>query len=1789
MQMVAGQNMVSSDAASAALPQLLEMLTSNGDSQALCLHQLCAAQAARTPDAIAVLDETGQLSYRELDRRANQLAHYLRRRNVGPETLVGISVERSIEMVIGLLGILKAGGAYVPLDPEYPPERLRFMLHDAQVAVLLTQARLGDRLRDLEIPAIRLDADWPAIGQEPEQPPASGTSAANLAYMIYTSGSTGQPKGALNTHGAIVNRLLWMQDSYRLSADDRVLQKTPFSFDVSVWEFFWPLISGATLVLARPGGHRDSDYLIDLIRRQQITTLHFVPSMLAVFLNADGVASCTSIRQVFSSGEALSWDLQARFFQQLSAQLHNLYGPTEAAVDVTFWACDPESQEQTVPIGRPVANTQIYILDEHGQPVVGNMPGELYIGGVQVARGYHRRPDLTAEKFVPDPFSHPEGTRPGARLYRSGDLARFRDDGAIEYLGRLDQQVKLRGFRIELGEIEAVLRQHPAVRDAVVILREDQPGDKRLVAYLVEEQGAGGESRAAELRQLLQQQLPEYMLPSAFVVLDEFPLTPNGKLDRRALPAPGRTRADLTAAFVAPRTAIERGLAAIWSRLFGMEQIGIHDDFLELGGHSLLATQMIARIRQEWQISLALRSIFEARTIAELAPLLELQQHDAPKRALATIQPTPRDGALPLSYSQERIWFIQQLNPACRAYQFQATLRFSGELDIAALQRSLNVIVQRHEMLRTTFPALRGRPIQQIHAAWDVELPLVELQDLPIAERDQQLQQLMRAEINKPFDVTQLPLIRWTLFRLRPDEHLLLQVEHHLIHDGWSFNVLLQEILDLYTACVRQGSISVTEPLPPLPIQFADFAVWQRQWASSSEADAQAAFWKEHLKGAPMLLELPTDYPRPAMQRFVGAAPRLELAPDLCNQLRHLSRKEGVTLFVTLLSAFNLMLSRYSGQTELLVGSAIANRRLRETEPLIGMTVNNVVLRGNLAATQTVRDLLHHTRAAALAAYDHQDLPFDRVVEELQPPRDLSRNPLVQVMFSFHDSPLRDLAFPGLTTELTVALSNFSAKFDMNIIAIPRSEQRVGSGGPAGDEGITCVWEYNSDLFAPATIERMFGHYQTILTAFVQNPDQRLIDVPMLLPAEWQQILAWSQSPATLPADRWAHELVAEQAARAPEALALVSGQQRLSFAELNRRANQLARHLQTLGVGAHRETAVAVLMQRSPELLIALLAILKAGGCYVPLDPAYPRERLDYMLADSGAAIVLTHSALAEHLRARQPSSIQADRALLCLDQLGAMLDTYAASDLDHAVAGEHLAYIMYTSGSTGRPKGTAITQRGLAHYLLWSSTAYAIAAGSGMPVHSSIGFDLTVTSLFAPLIAGCPVTLLPEDQAIEALGTALAEQADFSAVKITPAHLDLINQTLPPAVAPGSTRALIIGGEALYGHSLSFWRENAPQTRIINEYGPTETVVGCCVYELGPDDSLTGAIPIGRPIADTQIYLLDRHGLPVALGVVGEVYIGGVQLARGYHGRPDLTAERFVPDPFSHPEGTRPGGRLYKTGDLARFRVDGTLEYLGRRDRQVKLRGYRIELGEIEAALQSYPGVQEAVVVAREDVPGDKRLVAYVTGEQGNRWPAGRTTEQTDEQANQGARKQPELEQQLRGFLRERLPAYMVPSAFVMIERVPLTVNGKLDLAMLPAPDADRPDLAAAFVAPETPEERALAEIWADVLRLERVGIHDNFFDLGGHSLLGTAIIAQILDRFQVELPLRTLFESPTVAGMAAALARQRQAAPIRRSTIQRVQRERQDLDALLAEIDQLSDEAAQALLDRTADRDA
>ncbi|NWC29196.1 non-ribosomal peptide synthetase [Pseudomonas tolaasii] len=1622
-----------------------------------------------TTDDTALVWQGGSLTFAQLHTQANRLAHYLRDKGVGPDVCVAIAAERSPQLLIGLLAIIKAGGAYVPLDPDYPTDRLAYMLHDSGVHLLLTQTALLEQLPTPEgvcviaMDSLHLDS-WPT------QAPGLHLHGDNLAYVIYTSGSTGQPKGVGNTHAALAERLQWMQATYALDATDVLMQKAPISFDVSVWECFWPLITGCRLVLAGPGEHRDPHRIAQLVQEHGVTTLHFVPPLLQLFIDEPLVAECTSLRRLFSGGEALPAELRNRVLAQLPAvQLHNRYGPTETAINVTHWHCRVEDGERS-PIGRPLGNVICRVLDEQLNPVPLGVPGELCIGGIGLARGYLGRTGLTAERFVADDQ--------GARLYRTGDRARWNADGVLEYLGRLDQQVKLRGFRVEPEEIEARLLALDGIAQAVVLVR-----DAQLIGYYTAPAGLDEHQVKASLAA----ELPEYMVPALLMRLDAMPLSPSGKLDRRALPEPVWQIRE----HVEPETPLQQQIAAIWREVLGLSRIGLRDDFFALGGHSLLATQIISRTRQACDVELPLRTLFEASELGAFAEQVCRFQAAGQRNQQTAIARVDRSQPVPLSYSQQRMWFLWQMEPDSPAYNVGGMARLRGVLDVGRFEAALQALIMRHETLRTTFPSVDGVAYQQVSAQTGLRMDWQDFTALNETECRQRLQQLADVEAHTPFNLETGPLLRACLVKAGEQEHYLVLTLHHIVTEGWAMDIFARELSALYEAFIDERE----SPLAPLPVQYLDYSVWQRQWLESGERQRQLDYWTAQLGHEHPLLELPGDRPRPPVQSHQGELYRFDLSDDLAARVRAFNAERGLTLFMTMTATLAVLLYRYSGQTDLRIGAPVANRIRPESEGLIGAFLNTQVLRCRLDGQMSVGELFEQVRHTVIEGQSHQDLPFDHLVEALQPPRSAAYNPLFQVMcnvqrWEFQQS--RQLA--GMTVEY-LANDARATKFDLNL-EVTDLDHRLG-----------CCLTYSTDLFDEPRIARMAEHWRNVLEALIADPLQRLSELPLLSAAEQrvlQDSLGAEKGQHRL--DQCLHQLFSQQAMARGDAPALTFAGETLNYRELDSRANRLAWMLRERGVGP--QVRVGLALPRSLEMVIGLLAILKAGGAYVPLDPEYPLDRLHYMIEDSGIGLLLSDAAMFEAL-----GELPATVACWCLEDDLPVLGNYPADALPSISLPQHQAYLIYTSGSTGKPKGVVVSHGEIAMHCQAVIERFGMRPDDCELHFYSINFDAATERLLVPLLSGAHVVLRAQGQWDAEEICALIRAHRITILGFTPSYGSQLAQWLATQQQTLPVRMCITGGEALTGEHLQRIRAAFRPEVFFNAYGPTETVV-MPLASLAPQhlEEGAGSVPIGSIIGDRVAYILDADLALVPQGAQGELYVGGAGLAQGYHERPGMTAERFVADPFA-----LNGGRLYRTGDLVRQRADGLVEYLGRIDHQVKIRGFRIELGEIETRLLEHEAVREAVVLAL-DSPSGKQLVAYLVSD-----------------AEHGA-----LRESLKTHLKAQLPDYMVPAHLIVLAGMPLTANGKLDRRALPQPDpeANRQQ----YVAPRSELEQTLAAIWCAVLNVQRVGLDDNFFELGGDSILSIQVVSRARQA-GIHFSPRDLFQHQTVQTLAAVATRTEQ----------------------------------------------
>jgi amino acid adenylation domain-containing protein/non-ribosomal peptide synthase protein (TIGR01720 family) len=1683
---------------------------------------LFAAQARRVPENLAVADKHEAWNYRDLDARSNQLAQYLRAHGIERGDAVAIYAHRSAPLVCALLGVMKAGAAFIILDPAYPASRHIACLDLAKPRGWLQMeaaGKLPDALEEylaaspplcrLSLPG-RAQADaqqW--LSEFSADDPQVSLCADDIAYVAFTSGSTGVPKGVLGRHGSLSHFIPWLRQTFGLAEADRFSLLSGIAHDPLHRDVFTPLQLGASICIPDPDDINVPGRVGEWMRRERISIAHLTPAMGQLITESapdEPFNEVPSLRYVFLVGDVLTKHDVARLRRLAPAvTCVNYYGSTETQRAVSYFVVpvEPLSSRETgleqgkeiLPLGRGIDDVQLLVLNAGGRLAGVGEAGEIFLRSPHLAQGYLGDEALTGERFIPNPFTGREGDH----LYRTGDLGRYLPDGVVEPLGRADQQVKIRGFRVELGEIEAVLGKHPSVSEAVVVVREDAAQNKHLVGYIVAHEGARSamahESRRAassDFRLYLQARLPDYMIPSAFVMLDALPLTPNGKVNRQALPAPAFA-AELEADAVAPRNPVEEVLASIWSAVLGLESLSVHDNFFALGGHSLLATQVIARVRAAFHVELPLRRLFELPTIAGMAGSIETAMKACDRLPVPPLAPTARGKDLPLSFAQQRLWFLDQLEPGNAFYNVGAAVRLTGRLNVAALSAGLAEVVRRHETLRTTFAEMDGQPRQVIAATLDVPLVIEELGALPAWEREPEVRRRATLELQRPFELARGPLLRLKLLRLGDDEHVALVTMHHIVSDGWSSGVLIKEMATLY----QSFNAAAPSPLPELRLQYADYAAWQREWLRGEVLEQELHYWTKQLSGAPAVLELPSDRPRPSVVSFRGAKRHFVIRDTLSAALKELSQRESATLFMTLLAAFNVLLHRYMQQADIVVGTPIAGRGHAETEGLIGFFVNTLVLRTDLSANPSFRRLLSRVREVTLGAYAHQDVPFEMLVERLQPARSLSHAPLFQVALTLQNAPAAALEAHDLVIS-PLEVESGTAKFDL-LLTLQDTEQ-----------GLRAFFEYSTDLFDAATIERMSAHFLNLLEGIVADPEESIAELPLLAATEQAQLLhEWNDAGTRFTPRLCLHQLFEAQAARTPDRVALTFEQEQLTYAQLNARANRLARYLRRAGVKP--ETLVGIYLEPSVEMVLGILGILKAGGAYVPLNPSHPRERLAFVLEDARIEVALTVEKLAGELP-------QAAGVRVLLDANRKAIAEESDENLEHRTTPDNLAYVIYTSGSTGEPKGVQVTHANVARLFDATEAWFSFDERDVWTLFHSYAFDFSVWELWGALLYGGRLVVV--SYWVSRSPEAFFELVCGERVTVLNQTPSAFRQFIQTALAASTDlqpqlRAVIFGGEALELKSLKPWVERFgdAQPQLVNMYGITETTVHVTYQRLTAEHILSapGSL-IGRPIPDLQVYVLDGLLQLLPVGVPGEMYVGGDGLARGYLNRPELNAERFIVNPFS----AQSGARLYRTGDFARYRADGVLEYLGRIDHQVKVRGFRIELGEIEAALVTHAAIDGAVVMAVNEASGTKSLVAYLVA---------------------SAESEPSVSE-LHGFLKDKLPEYMIPHSFIMLDCLPLTTNGKVDRQALLTLDRTRAGAIGGFVAAQTSLEQSLAKIWSEVLGLEKIGVHDNFFELGGDSILSIQIVSRARQA-GLQLTPKHLFQHQTIAELTSVVA--------------------------------------------------
>lgn len=1616
------------------------------------LHELIFQPINQYPDRIAVTSAGQALSYQELEAQVDHLARQLHRRGVGPDVIVGLCLQRSVNLIVSILAVLKAGGAYLPLDPTYPKERLNYMVADSRALLIVAEAGTIDRapagyiqLEDLQQEPIDLAMPLPSILGE------------HLAYVIYTSGSTGRPKGVAISHSNAVHSTRARHEFYSRPVQNFLLLSS-YAFDSSVAGIFWTLSHGGCLNIPAEEEYRDVPALARLIAKNAVSHLLALPSLYAQLLDESGLDSLTD---VIVAGEACPPTLIQKQAQLLpNAALHNEYGPTEA----TVWcvARTLEINDDPVPIGGAIPRMRAYVLNEELDLLPAGMSGELYIAGPGLARGYLGRPDLSAERFMPNPFA------PGERIYRTGDRVCWRPDGNLLFLGRVDHQVKIRGFRIELGEIEARLRENSALADVAVIVREDRPGEPRIVAYLVARATA---PTTDVLRSQLALALPEYLLPSAYVFLPGLPLTPNGKLDRKALPQPEQAERQ----YLAPRTVTESLIVAIWADVLGLAQVGVEDNFFQLGGHSLMATQVVSRLRQAFGVELPVRELFGSPKAAALARVVD-QQRQLPGAALPAVTPVPRTGSLPLSFAQQRLWFLSELEPDNPSYHIAGGVRLRGKLDDQALEMALQALHARHEILRTRFPVgTEGKPIQWVEESTRLHLTRIDLSSE--ADPESAAAAHARSEAQRPFDLQNGPLMRVCLQHLGTDYHHLIFTFHHIISDGGSTELLLGDLALFYAQALEQGK---TE-FPALDLHFGDYAVWQRQSLTETTLAGELAWWQEALGNEQPLLNLPGDYPRPSQSSGKGGLLRIRFPKELSISLKAFARSRNQTLFMTLEATFAALLARLSGQNDIRVGTPVAGRDRVELESVAGLFVNTVILRHDFSAAPSFSELVAAVREKVLDAHAHQQLPFERLVDKLAPERDLSHHPLFQVMFDFQAERYHSLkGLPGLEADL-FAIDTGTSKFDLSLSCLEQ------------DDYIEAVFEYSRDLFEPETVARLAEHYVALVAAALNAPEHPLADLPLLSTA---QAKALSPSPIkAMPFDLGFPVLFEQCVAQYGDHLAVSDGTRQLSYRELATAAKALAARLQA--AGAMQDTNVAILAPRGTAYLTAIVASFYAGAAYLPLDIHLPFPRLQTMLAQAKPSVlVATDAAQAQTLLAgekHQPPVVLVDAGLPgeAVQQVATHVD--------------QLAYVIFTSGSTGTPKGAMVTQAGMLNNLLAKIDQLGLTPKDRIAQTASPTFDISVWQFLTALLCGASVHIAPDEIARDA--AALLRWVDTENISILESVPSLMRGMLSdpdvPDLLPG-LRWVLPTGEALAPELARHWFNRFPSIPLLNAYGPAECADDVALWRLDsapPVDQLH--LPIGLPAVNMRLHVLNESLQAQPALATGELYIAGVGVGRGYLGDPVRTAQSFLPDPFGPP-----GSRIYRSGDLVRSSEEGVLTFLGRRDHQLKIRGYRVEPGEIEARLLQHNAVSATAVIA---VGEPKRLVAYLVFQPGNNQPNN---------------------EELRRFVVDVLPDYMAPSAFVALDNLPLNPNGKLDRNKLPIPDFGTGK--EIFVAPVNAAEIALAKVWADVLGLPQVGVNDNFFALGGDSILTIQVVSRARS-IGYRFPAKAIFQYQTISELA------------------------------------------------------
>jgi surfactin family lipopeptide synthetase A len=1666
--------------------KMLEWNCTDVDLPHICLHQLFERQAQQTPSLEAVVIGNESITYQALNERANQFARFLVEMGVKQNTPVGLVIERSIDMVVGLVGTLKAGGAYLPIDPEAPKERVRQILQETKSPLCIIRSGLQDLSYSKQTRIVTLDEVKDVISSLPVHNLNINVTPDDIVSVYYTSGTTGTPKCVANIHRGYVNKMLAMQRAYQLKTGETLLQKASIAFDDSSVEIFWPLIAGGRVALMNPGLHRDPRAIVEALIRYKVTYMYVVSSMLNRIIEEtreDERDLLIGLKGVFAGADPLTSDIVGRFFKKFPGKLYNTWGSTEVSIDATIHTCtlDDLHEDGAICIGKPFDNVYVYILDENLQPVPTGEVGDLYVAGVGVSRGYLNQPERNTNVFLQNPFK--EG-----KMYKTGDKGYYRTDGSIMFLGRVDNQVKIRGIRVELEEIEKVLRKEPKVKEAIVLLREDIPGMKRLVSYVVLHKGE--DLTISQLKTCIKTYLPQYMMPHFIIFLDKMPLGQNNKINKRALPVPSAIRPNLESEYMAPRNELEKWLTGVFAEVLHIEKVGINDDFFELGGDSISATQVMTRIRAYLDQDAPLKVLFEQQTVAGLAHYFEACQLT---NEIKSIQPILRGReAYPASFAQERLWLLQELDKDQPVYNEPIAFKIKGQLNSAALIDALNKIIERHETLRTFFRMDGEQLIQVIMDKPEFDIPFYDLTVMPTDEREDYAHKVMYEDARKPFELHRAPLFRAKLFMLKDEEWFLYMNMHHIITDAWSILVLLKELNTIYDA-FDNGRLC---PLEPLPFQYLDFSSWQRDWLERGEISRQLDFWKAELEGMPTVLQLPADYPRPAVQTYDGDKLYFSIDLSLVKRIKELAKSNHASEYMIFLSAFNLLLHRYSGQKEILVGSPVANRNQNGLEDLIGFFVNTLVVKSIYKPGTPFSEYFKEVKERCFTIFNHQDVPFERLVSELQPERNMDSSPFVQVMFAFQNKMEESLELPGLNVE-AVNLNNHTAKYDLTMFLTGNDREEYQG-----------VLEFNSKLFRKSTIERLIENFIALLEQIAQDPQKEVTTYSVVSKAEWAKIMKLNDTTHEFEMC-CLHELFERQAQLTPDHIAVVLGDESLTYKELDTLSNQLAHYL----VSEKRvqpDQIVSICMERSVELVVGLLGILKAGGAFLPLDTESPPERWRQIIDNSGSKVCLSQRPLSDSL----PKEVSDVVVLKLNDE-----EIFAASGNKPKVhvTPEHLVSVYYTSGSTGAPKGVANLHKGWVNRMIWMQRYFQLQPGETVLQKTTLTFDDAAVEFFWPLMVGGRIALMKPNlhrDPRSILNDAIYYQTVH--LQFVPSMLNMVLDEITPEDREKlySLRSCISSGEALSPKTVKRFFETMPGT-LNNTWGATEVAIDSTIHTCTIEDTKdTGSVCIGKPIDNNYVYILDEYLQPVPIGVVGNLYLAGVGLAREYVNDPEKTERVFISNPFL------PGEKMYKTGDRGYFREDGSVKFIGRADNQVKIRGMRVELGEIENVLQKHPQVKDVVVVFKKETDELHRLIAFII-------PNNR----------EGMREDKEI----RSYLKSKLPEYMVPSFFFYMKKFPLNSNGKVDRNQLLQQDIAFHLDHEEYVAPQSMAEIALAEIWMDLLKLDRVGVLDRFFELGGHSLLATQVLARIRRRFGIEIPLQKIFLKPTIQELAIELEEQ------------------------------------------------